>query len=89
MQLPDEVIADVTRRLARVEGQVRGLQRMLDEGRECKDVVIQLSAALRALEQAGFRLVASGLTYCIERPEEAKQSGYDVSDVERMFMKLA
>lgn len=89
MQLPDEVIADVTRRLARVEGQVRGLQRMLDEGRECKEVVTQLSAALRALEQAGFRLVASGLTYCIERPEEAAESGYDVADVERMFMKLA
>ena len=89
MQLPDEVIADVSRRLARVEGQVRGIQRMLGEGRECREVVVQVSAALRALEQAGFRLVASGLTYCIEQPEEAARSGYDVADVERMFMKLA
>lgn len=89
MQFPEEVIADVRTRLRRVAGQVQGIERMLDEGRECRDIVTQLSAANRALEQAGFRLVAAGLTYCMEDPERAADEGYPLAEVEKMFMKLA
>jgi DNA-binding FrmR family transcriptional regulator len=62
---------------------------MLEEGRECRDVVTQLSAASKALEQAGFRLVAAGLTYCLENPDLAKADGYAIDSVQKMFMKLA
>ncbi len=89
MQLPDEVIEDVRKRLHRVAGQIDGIERMLDQGRECRDVVSQISAATKALEQAGFRLVAAGLTYCVEHPEEADADGYPLEAVQRMFMKLA
>lgn len=89
MQLPDEVVEDVRRRLHRVAGQLGGVERMLDEGRECRDVVSQISAATKALEQAGFRLVAAGLTYCLANPEEAEADGYPLDAVQRMFMKLA
>ncbi len=89
MQLPDEVVDDVRKRLRRVAGQVQGVERMLEEGRECRDVVTQLSAASKALEQAGFRLVAAGLTYCLDNPDQAKADGYAIDAVQRMFMKLA
>lgn len=89
MQLPDEVVEEVRRRLRRVGGQVQGIERMLDEGRECRDVVTQISAATKALEQAGFRLVAAGLTYCLDNPDEAAADGYPLETVEKMFMKLA
>lgn len=89
MQLPDEVLDDLRRRLRRVAGQVQGIERMLDEGRECRDVVTQISAANRALEQTGFRLVSAGLTYCLSNPEEAKADGYPIEEVEKMFMRLA
>jgi DNA-binding FrmR family transcriptional regulator len=89
MQLPDDTIDDLIKRLRRVEGQVRGLQQMLLDGRECRDVVTQLSAARKALDQAGFKLVASGLTYCIDNPEQAADEGYGIDEVQRMFMKLA
>lgn len=88
MELPDEVVDDVRKRLRRVAGQVQGVERMLAEGRECRDVVAQLSAATKALEQAGFRLIASGLVYCLENPEDAAASGYALEEVQRMFMKL-
>jgi len=88
MELPDEVIDDVRQRLRRAAGQVQAVERMLDEQRECRDVVIQLSAAIKALEQAGFRLVASGLTWCANNPEQAEADGYPLAEVERMFMKL-
>lgn len=89
MELPEEVVEDVRRRLRRVAGQVQGVERMLDEGRECRDVVTQLSAATKALEQAAFKLVASGLAYCLEYPEEAAAGGYALEEVQRMFMRLA
>jgi DNA-binding FrmR family transcriptional regulator len=89
VQLPEDVVDEVRKRLRRVAGQVQGIERMLEEGRECRDVVTQISAASRALEQAGFRLVAAGLAYCLEEPEEAAADGYPIDEVQRMFMKLA
>ena len=89
MQLPGDTIADLMRRLRRVEGQVRGIQQMLSEGRDCRDVVTQMSAANKALEQAGFTLVAAGLTWCLEDPERSAAEGYDIADVQKMFTKLA
>jgi DNA-binding FrmR family transcriptional regulator len=79
----------VQRRLRKVEGQLRGIQQMLSDRRDCRDVVTQLSAASRAVEQAGFVLVAAGLTWCLQNPEESAAQGYEVADVQRMFMKLA
>jgi DNA-binding FrmR family transcriptional regulator len=89
MELPEDTIADVTKRLRRVEGQVRGIQQMLAEGRDCRDVVTQMSAASKALSQAGFVLVAAGLTWCLEDPERSAAEGYELADVQRMFTKLA
>ena len=89
MELPEETITDVTRRLRRIEGQVRGLQQMLIEGRDCRDVVTQLSAANKALEQAGFVIVAAGLTWCLADPERSAAEGYELADVQKMFTKLA
>lgn len=89
MEIPDEVIDDVRRRLHRVAGQVRAIERMLDDGRECRDLVTQVSAATKALEQVGFKVLASGLTYCVANPEAAAADGYSLEEVQKMLMKLA
>lgn len=89
MDLPEQTIDDLLKRLRRIEGQVRGIQQMLTDRRECRDVVTQISAASKALDQTGFKLVASGLTYCLNNPERAAQEGYNIDDVQKMFMKLA
>lgn len=89
MELPEETIANLMKRLRRAEGQVRGVQQMLADGRDCRDIVTQLSAATKALEQAGFVLVAAGLTWCVSDPDRAAAEGYAVADVEKMFLKLA
>ena len=89
MELPAEVVDGVLNRLRRIEGQIRGLQQMIADGRDCRDVTTQIAATNRALEQVGFVLVASGLTWCVQHPEESSAAGYDVADVQKMFMKLA
>ena len=77
------------RRLHRVAGQVEAVERMLVDKRECREVVTQISAATKALEQVGFKILAAGLTYCVEHPEQAAAEGYPLEEVQRMFMKLA
>ncbi len=89
MEFSDEVKDDLHKRLRRIEGQVRGIQAMLAEDRECRDVVTQIAAATKALEQVGFRLLAAGLTTCLADPDKAAADGYPVAEVERMFLKLA
>jgi len=89
MQLPNEVVDDVRVRLRRVAGQVEGVERMLADGRECRDVLVQLSAATRALQQAGFKLLASGVTYCLEHRQDAVAEGYPLESLEKMFRRLS
>lgn len=89
MELSEETTADLQRRLRRVEGQVRGIQQMLDAGRDCRDLVTQISAASKALEQTGFLLVAAGLRYCMADPEGSSAEGYDLESVQKMFLRLA
>ena len=89
MQLPEDVTIDLTKRLRRIEGQVRGIQQMLAESRECRDVVTQVSAASKALDQVGFKLLATGMSHCLANPREAAANGFNLDEVEKLFMKLA
>ena len=85
MQLEDDATATAIRRLRRAEGQIAGVVRMLQEGRDCRDVVTQLAAASRALDKAGFQIIASGMRQCLLDPE----AGMDQDDMVKLFMSLA
>lgn len=88
MQFPDHVTRDAHLRLRRLEGQIRGLQRMLDEGQDCRAIVTQLAAAKTALDKVGYRLVAAGVRYCADDPARAEAEGMGVDEMERLFLKL-
>jgi DNA-binding FrmR family transcriptional regulator len=88
VELPADILDDLQKRLRRAEGQLRGIQTMLADGRDCRDVVTQLSAVINALEKTGFKLVASGLTWCLAHPDEAEADGLGIDEVQRMFLKL-
>jgi DNA-binding FrmR family transcriptional regulator len=86
MQLEGDVISTVVNRLRRAEGQLGGVIRMLQEGRDCEDVVTQLAAVSRALDKAGFAIIASGLQQCISAGEEGT---IDRAKLEKLFLSLA
>ena len=65
----------VLRRLRRIEGQVRGLQRMVEEDSYCIDVLTQISAATRALESVALELLGDHLDHCVR--EAAARGGPD------------
>ena len=81
MEFSDEVVGDLRVRLRRATGQVHAVEAMLADGRDCREIVTQMSAATKALEQVGFRMISSGLDYCIEYPEEAEATGYSIKEV--------
>jgi DNA-binding FrmR family transcriptional regulator len=89
VQLDDTACAEVLKRLRRAEGQLRGVIRMLDEGCDCGDVVTQLAAVSRALDRAGFRLIAGGLQQCVTAREGGTAATVDEGRLERLFLSLA
>ena len=66
MELDVNALSDVVPRLRRAQGQIGGVIQMIESGRDCKDVITQLAAASRALERAGFKIIAAGLDQCAE-----------------------
>jgi DNA-binding FrmR family transcriptional regulator len=81
VRFPEEINKDVITRLRRLEGQIRGLQRLVEDGSECRDVVTQLAAAKGALDRIGFKLMAAALS--------TADADTDTSELERLFLKLS
>jgi DNA-binding FrmR family transcriptional regulator len=85
--LPRENLDQIIKRLRRAQGQIGGILRMIDEGRDCEDIVTQVAAVSRALDRAGFAIIATGLKQCL-----MDSGGIDSVDSERMqklFLSLA
>jgi len=74
----------IIRRLRRAQGQVAGVIRMLEEGRDCREVVVQVAAVSRALDKAGFAIIAGGLRECL-----SSEGSTDTAELERLFLSLA
>lgn len=89
MRLGEDIVSEVRRRLRRVQGQLGGIIGMLEEGRDCRDVIQQLAAASKALDRAAFRLMASGLRQCIEESEADGEPELSPEDLERLFLQLS
>ena len=88
MQVDEGATVDVIKRLRRAEGQIRGVIGMLEEGRDCAEVVMQLAAVSRALDRAGFKIIASGLQQCMTAGEGEDQSA-NLERMEKLFLSLA
>lgn len=81
---PAEVKA-VLNRLRRAQGQLAAVISMVEEGRDCREIVTQLSAVSKAIDRAAFKVVAVNLRACVmgENPD-----GPDQDELEKLFMSL-
>lgn len=86
MKIDEEVTGPVLNRLRRAQGQLAGVIAMIESGRDCQDVVTQLAAVSRALDRAGFKIVASGMRQCLTAGDEA---GMTQEQMEKLFLSLA
>jgi len=88
--MDSDELADVVRRLRRAQGKIGGVIRMIEDGRECRDVLTQLAAAARALDRAGFKIIASGLCQCVlDEQSDREQAAADRAQLEKLFLSLA
>ncbi len=86
-ELKPEDMGPVINRIKRAQGQLAGVLRMLEQGRECEDVVTQLAAVSKALDRAGFAIVATGLQQCLTDGDGV--DGVDAKKMEKIFLSLA
>jgi len=85
MKLEPEDLKSARLRLVRAQGQIAGVLRMIDEGRDCRELVTQIAAASAAINRAGFTVIATGLSKCA-----LDESGdVDRSELEKAFLSLA
>jgi DNA-binding FrmR family transcriptional regulator len=85
----DDSLAAVLNRLRRAQGQLAGVISMIEQGRDCKDVVTQLAAVSRALDRAGFKIVATGLRECITGHGAQGSAPMSEAELEKLFLALA
>ncbi|MCM2578427.1 metal-sensitive transcriptional regulator [Streptomyces meridianus] len=88
MVVDNEAVGPVLNRLRRAQGQLAGVIAMIEAGRDCKDVVTQLSAVSRALDRAGFKILASGMRQCLDRAD-GTQAPMTEEELEKLFLTLA
>lgn len=76
---------DLLERLRRVEGQIRGIHRMIEDDRECSEIMTQVAASLSALDKVGFMIVSRSLNDCIA---ESLKSGAEHPEAVDKAVKL-
>src|SRR5450631_2570581 len=87
VELPPETMGTVVNRLRRAQGQIGGVLRMIEDGRDCKEIVTQHAAVNHALDRAGFAIISSGLKQCLTESEG--QDSVDLKTMEKLFLSLA
>jgi DNA-binding FrmR family transcriptional regulator len=86
VELDIDEMQSVIRRLNRARGQIGGIVRMIEEGRDCREIVTQLAAVSKALDRAGFAVIALGLRECLTKTDG---EAMPVAEMEKLFLSLA
>ncbi len=79
---------DVVNRLRRIEGQVRGLVEMIQGGRSCEDVALQMSAARKAMDKAFYRMMACTVIEAVYDAENEEDAMQEVEKSARLLEKF-
>ncbi len=89
MDLDSTQLTDALSRLKRAQGQIGGIIKMIEEGRDCAAVVTQLSAVSRAVDRAGFSIIATGMRECLVAERDGTERPLSDAELEKLFLSLA
>ncbi len=89
MQDIDEHRKKIATRLARIEGQVRGVKSLVEQGADCEAIAVQMTAVRRALDRAFYAMLACSLLDDIERAGSAREIRKSTDEFTRLLVKLA
>ncbi len=88
-QLDETAQAEALRRLRRIEGQARGLQRMITEGRDCRDIIQQLIALRAASHAVSIRLLEAFATQCLNEATDGEERQQTLAQLVGLIARLA
>ncbi|MGI8937547.1 MAG: metal-sensitive transcriptional regulator [Iamia sp.] len=88
MKTDAEVVRAARNQLARARGQLDSVITMIDDQRDCRDVIQQIAAVSNATRHAGVRLLVSQMERCIA-DADAEAADYDPDELQRLFLQLA
>lgn len=80
---------DIIRRLRRVEGQIKGIQKMVEEEQSCRDILIQISAARSAVNNAGGLILENYMKNCLKAYVEGDKKEEDLNDLVDVLVKYS
>ena len=89
MEIDDTCRQEVLTRLRRVRGQVNGILNMIEDGRDCSEVLTQLSAASHALDRAGLRIISEGLNQHAIATAAGEDPPMTREQLEKLFLTLS
>lgn len=89
MEMSPELVGDALTRLRRAHGQLGGVLAMIEAGDDCAAVLTQLAAVSRALDRAGFKIVASGMRHCNAARQRGEEPPMSEQELEKLFLSLA
>lgn len=85
-----DMASDIVLRLKRIEGQIRGVQRMVEEGRQCGEVLTQVLAVRSSLDQVALQVFTEQIETCLSAPETADdETRKRLQESVRLWAKLA
>lgn len=80
---------DVLNRLRRIQGQVAGIITMIEDDRECGEVMVQIAAVSRALDRAGFKVISAEMRNCLQETQSGQEPRTTPEQLEKLFLALA
>lgn len=86
MKIDEQAMTPVLNRLRRAQGQLAGVIAMIENGRDCAEVVTQLAAVSRALDRAGFKILSSGMRQCLTGDGDSPMTE---EQMEKLFLSLS
>ncbi|AIJ23747.1 MULTISPECIES: metal-sensitive transcriptional regulator [Amycolatopsis] len=89
MEMGPELTGDALVRLRRARGQLAAVISMMENGGDCQEVLTQLAAVSRALDRAGFKIVASGMRHCQAARDRGEEPPMTEAELEKLFLALA
>ena len=87
MELPYKNMDPIVKRLRRAQGQIGGILKMIEDQRDCEDIVTQVAAVSKALDRAGYAIIATGLKQCLA--DSGGVDSVDSAKMEKLFLSLA
>ncbi|MEV4466213.1 metal-sensitive transcriptional regulator [Micromonospora echinofusca] len=89
MKLRPDMTGEALTRLKRARGQLNAVIEMMEGGQDCREALTQLAAVSKAIDRAGYKIIASGMRHCNAARDRGEAPEMTEEELEKLFLALA